>query len=126
MYGYNLIELSKQLQLEIKQTLKNMLDLDNVKVDVHIEGIVKEKGQLHMVTKSEIDVKHVNTHFKCYMLMNFIPDQSDVQFPEGHIHKSMDKAYANNIINGVLSSLKIIDQHYSHFVNHVKLKLRQG
>ena len=26
-----------------KQTLKNMLDLDHVKVDVHIEGIVKEK-----------------------------------------------------------------------------------
>ena len=43
LYGYNLIELSKQLQLEIKQTLKNMLDLDHVKVDVHIEGIVKEK-----------------------------------------------------------------------------------
>ena len=35
--------LSKQLQSEIKQTLKNMLDLDHVKVDVHIEGIVKEK-----------------------------------------------------------------------------------
>ncbi|MFC2643453.1 MAG: Asp23/Gls24 family envelope stress response protein [Veillonella parvula] len=43
LYGYNLIELSKQLQLEIKQTLKNMLDLDHIKVDVHIEGIVKEK-----------------------------------------------------------------------------------
>ena len=43
LYGYNLIELSKQLQLEIKQTLKNMLDLNHVKVDVHIEGIVKEK-----------------------------------------------------------------------------------
>ncbi len=43
LYGYNLIELSKQLQSEIKQTLKNMLDLDHVKVDVHIEGIVKEK-----------------------------------------------------------------------------------
>ena len=28
---------------KIKQTLKNMLDLDHVKVDVHIEGIVKEK-----------------------------------------------------------------------------------
>jgi len=43
LYGFNLIELSKQLQLEIKQTLKNMLDLDHIKVDVHIEGIVKEK-----------------------------------------------------------------------------------
>nr|WP_252894061.1 Asp23/Gls24 family envelope stress response protein [Veillonella denticariosi] len=43
LYGYNLIDLSKQLQIEIQQILKNMLDLDHVKVDVHIEGIVKEK-----------------------------------------------------------------------------------
>ena len=44
LYGYNLIELSKQLQLEIKQTFKEYaLILDHVKVDVHIEGIVKEK-----------------------------------------------------------------------------------
>lgn len=43
LYGYNLIDLSKQLQLEIQQTLRNMLDLHHVKVDVHIEGIIKEK-----------------------------------------------------------------------------------
>ena len=42
LYGYNVIDIAKQLQSEIKQTLKNTLDLDNVKVDVHIEGIVKE------------------------------------------------------------------------------------
>lgn len=42
LYGINIIDLAKQLQSEIKQTLKNVLDLDYVKVDVHIEGIVKE------------------------------------------------------------------------------------
>lgn len=38
----NVIDIAKQLQSEIKQTLKNTLDLDHVKVDVHIEGIIKE------------------------------------------------------------------------------------
>ena len=42
LYGYNVIDIAKQLQSEIKQTLKNTLDLDHVKVDVHIEGIIKE------------------------------------------------------------------------------------
>lgn len=42
LYGINIIDLAKQLQQEIKQTLKNVLDLDHVKVDVHIEGVVKE------------------------------------------------------------------------------------
>ena len=42
LYGYNVIDIAKQLQSEIKQTLKNRLDLDHVKVDVHIEGIIKE------------------------------------------------------------------------------------
>lgn len=42
LYGLNIIDLAKKLQLEIRQTLKHVLDLDNVKVDVHIEGVVKE------------------------------------------------------------------------------------
>lgn len=36
--------------------------------------------------------------FQMLYANEFHADQSDVQFPEGHIHKSMDKAYANNII----------------------------
>ena len=42
LYGYNIINIAKQLQSEIKQALKNTLKLDHVKVDVHIEGIIKE------------------------------------------------------------------------------------
>ena len=47
--------------------------------------------------------------FQMLYANEFHADQSDVQFPEGHMHKSMDKAYANNIINGVLSASEIID-----------------
>ena len=39
-YGYNVIELSKDLQCHIIEHMKEMLDLEYVKVDVHIEGIV--------------------------------------------------------------------------------------
>ena len=72
-----------------------------------------------MVIK-EIDVKHVNTHFKCYMLMNFMLIKMMFNFRRTH-HKAMDKAYANSIINGVLSLLlKQLMLHYSHSVNLVK------
>ena len=62
LYGYNLIELSKQLQSEIKQTLKNMLDLDHVKVDVHIEGIVKDKIEKNKYDQYKIDKYLVNDY----------------------------------------------------------------
>ena len=37
-YGQNIVALAELLQQEIRENLKNMLDLYNVKVDVHIEG----------------------------------------------------------------------------------------
>ena len=116
LYGYNLIELSKQLQLEIKQTLKNMLDLDHVKVDVHIEGIVKEKEPtLHGNEARQYA-------FQMLYANEFHADQNDVQFPEGHIHKSMDKAYANSIINGVLSASETIDATLQPFCKSRKVE----
>ena len=42
--------------------------------------------------------------FKCYMPMNFILIKMMFNFPRGNIHKAMDKAYANGIIEGVLSN----------------------
>ena len=60
--------------------------------------------------------------FQMLYANEFHVDQNDVQFPEGNMHKSMDKAYANSIINGVLSNLKLSMPHYNHSVNHVKLK----
>ena len=38
-YGQNIVALAELLQQEIRENLKNMLDLYNVKVDVHIEGV---------------------------------------------------------------------------------------
>lgn len=38
-YGQNIVALAEFLQQEIRENLKNMLDLYNVKVDVHIEGV---------------------------------------------------------------------------------------
>ena len=38
-YGQNIVALAELLQQEIREYLKNMLDLYNVKVDVHIEGV---------------------------------------------------------------------------------------
>lgn len=52
-YGYQLIDLSKKIQKEIRQHLEHMLSLKDVKVDVHIEGLVspdKEKEN-HAETK---------------------------------------------------------------------------
>ena len=60
--------------------------------------------------------------FQMLYANEFHADQSDVQFPEGHIHKSMDKAYANNIINGVLSSSEIIDAALQPFCKSRKVE----
>ena len=38
-YGQNIVALAELLQQEIRENLKNMLDLYHVKVDVHIEGV---------------------------------------------------------------------------------------
>ena len=38
-YGQNIVALAELLQQEIRENLKNMLDLYTVKVDVHIEGV---------------------------------------------------------------------------------------
>ena len=38
-FGQNIVALAELLQQEIRENLKNMLDLYNVKVDVHIEGV---------------------------------------------------------------------------------------
>ena len=103
LYGYNLIELSKQLQLEIKQTLKNMLDLDHI-----------------MVTKRN---RREARQYAFQMLYanEFHTDQNDVQFPEGNIHKAMDKAYANSIIEGVLSNVEAIDATLQPFCKSRKV-----
>ena len=60
--------------------------------------------------------------FQMLYANEFHADQSDVHFPEGHIHKSMDKAYANNIINGVLSSSEIIDAALQPFCKSRKVE----
>lgn len=38
-YGQNIVELSKSIQREIIQQMKHILDMDQVRVDVHIESI---------------------------------------------------------------------------------------
>lgn len=60
--------------------------------------------------------------FQMLYANEFHVDQNDVQFPEGHMHKSMDKAYANSIIMVYYPLLKLSMLHYNHSVNHVKLK----
>ena len=60
--------------------------------------------------------------FQMLYANEFHADQSDVQFPEGHMHKSMDKAYANNIINGVLSTSEIIDATLQPFCKSRKVE----
>ena len=60
--------------------------------------------------------------FQMLYANEFHVDQSDVQFPEGHMHKSMDKAYANNIINGVLSASEIIDAALQPFCKSRKVE----
>ena len=60
--------------------------------------------------------------FQMLYANEFHADQNDVQFPEGHMHKSMDKTYANNIINGVLSSSKIIDAALQPFCKSRKVE----
>ena len=60
--------------------------------------------------------------FQMLYANEFHADQSDVQFPEGHIHKSMDKAYANNIINGVLSASESIDAALQPFCKSRKVE----
>ena len=60
--------------------------------------------------------------FQMLYANEFHVDQNDVQFPEGHMHKSMDKAYANSIINGVLSASETIDATLQPFCKSRKVE----
>lgn len=46
LFGYNVIAMAQAMQRQIRQDLKNRLDLNAVKVDVHIEGIIDQEIQL--------------------------------------------------------------------------------
>lgn len=59
--------------------------------------------------------------FQMLYANEFHTDQKDVHFPEGNIHKAMDKAYANSIIEGVLSNAKAIDATLQPFCKSRKV-----
>ena len=59
--------------------------------------------------------------FQMLYANEFHTDQNDVQFPEGNIHKAMDKAYANSIIEGVLSNVEAIDATLQPFCKSRKV-----
>ncbi|KGF47964.1 hypothetical protein HMPREF0872_02420 [Veillonella montpellierensis DNF00314] len=46
-YGYQLIDVSKHIQRNIRTKLKETLGLEDVKVDVHIEGLVTKQEEFH-------------------------------------------------------------------------------
>lgn len=46
-YGYQLIDVSKYIQRNIRAKLKETLGLEDVKVDVHIEGLVTKQEEFH-------------------------------------------------------------------------------
>ena len=60
--------------------------------------------------------------FQMLYANEFHTDQNDVQFPEGHMHKSMDKSYANSIINGVLTNSETIDATLQPFCKSRKVE----
>ena len=86
-----------------------------------LKVLLKKRSQLYMVIKRN---RREARQYAFQMLYanEFHADQSDVQFPEGHIHKSMDKAYANNIINGVLSASESIDAALQPFCKSRKVE----
>ncbi len=51
----------------------------------------------------------------------FHSNKNDVQFPEGHIQKAMDKAYANSIIQGVIATAEKIDADLQPFCKSRKV-----
>lgn len=46
-YGYQLIDVSKHIQRNIRTKLRETLGLEDVKVDVHIEGLVTKQEEFH-------------------------------------------------------------------------------
>ena len=59
--------------------------------------------------------------FQMLYANEFHSDQHDVQFPEGHIQKAMDKGYANSIIQGVLATSEAIDAALQPFCKSRKV-----
>ena len=59
--------------------------------------------------------------FQMLYANEFHSDQNDVQFPEGHIQKAMDRAYANSIIQGVLATAERIDADLQPFCKSRKV-----
>ena len=59
--------------------------------------------------------------FQMLYANEFHSNKNEVQFPEGHIQKAMDKAYANSIIQGVIATAEKIDADLQPFCKSRKV-----